>query len=384
MTSAVARTYIQQLAQSGPPEVRRELQEIATLHERRLWHQLTVELRRLVQHPYFDKAPEEAVVLYERFIKTFETKLSQLELAKILLSIVKRVSDPVSVTKYLEGFAQQLNPEKDLDAFALTKAECALVKFQLGQGEGAKKDLDLIHTKLESKTGLDPGVYSSYYKALSIHFKAKVQSSEFYKNGLMYLLYTPIEEISLSERRSFAVDLLISALVAPEISNFGELLAHGILQSLDGTPEEWLVQFVRTINSGNVASMNTFLTQHAAQIAQQAALQQNIALLRQKATLLALMELVFSRGSEQRIVKFGDISGACSLPIDEVEYLLMRGMSLKLLKGEIDQVLQQVTITWVQPRVLDFNQIDKMRERLERWRSTVHQTLVLMENEAAD
>ncbi len=41
----------------------------------------------------------------------------------------------------------------------------------------------------------------------------------------------------------------------------------------------------------------------------------------------------------------------------EVEYVVMRALSLNLMKGRIDEVNQCVTLTWLQPRVLDLDQV---------------------------
>ncbi len=41
----------------------------------------------------------------------------------------------------------------------------------------------------------------------------------------------------------------------------------------------------------------------------------------------------------------------------QVELLVMRALSLELVKGSIDQVDKKVHMTWVQPRVLDRDQV---------------------------
>lgn len=88
-------------------------------------------------------------------------------------------------------------------------------------------------------------------------------------------------------------------------------------------------------------------------IALQQALTANEVLLTQKISILALMELAFKRPSDQRTIAFPDIATATKLPVKEVEPLVMKALSLKLVKGSIDEVDQTFSVTWVQPRVLD-------------------------------
>mmetsp|Transcript_1968 Transcript_1968/g.7763 ORF Transcript_1968/g.7763 Transcript_1968/m.7763 type:complete len:86 (+) Transcript_1968:1002-1259(+) len=63
------------------------------------------------------------------------------------------------------------------------------------------------------------------------------------------------------------------------------------------------------------------------------------------------MELAFTR-TAGRTITFAEISETCRLPESEVEFLLMRALSLKLISGTIDGVDRCITITRVQPRVL--------------------------------
>lgn len=45
------------------------------------------------------------------------------------------------------------------------------------------------------------------------------------------------------------------------------------------------------------------------------------------------------------------------LLIIQVEMLVMKALSLGLVKGSIDEIDQKVHMTWVQPRVLDLQQV---------------------------
>jgi 26S proteasome regulatory subunit N9 len=57
---------------------------------------------------------------------------------------------------------------------------------------------------------------------------------------------------------------------------------------------------------------------------------------------------------------------------NEIERLIMKALSLGLLRGTIDQVNEVAHITWVQPKVLDMKQIGGMRQRLQDWDSSVN------------
>lgn len=68
----------------------------------------------------------------------------------------------------------------------------------------------------------------------------------------------------------------------------------------------------------------------------------------------------------------------------QVELLIMKALSLGLVRGTIDQVDQCVTMTWVQPRVLDISQITTMQNRLTQWCQDVKTMEMLVENKAHD
>ena len=53
--------------------------------------------------------------------------------------------------------------------------------------------------------------------------------SEFYRNSLLYLVYTPLEQIPVADQVSLAFDMGLAALVATDIHNFGELVLTGQL-----------------------------------------------------------------------------------------------------------------------------------------------------------
>ena len=67
------------------------------------------------------------------------------------------------------------------------------------------------------------------------------------------------------------------------------------------------------------------------------------------------------------------------VPVDQVEWVIMRALSLKLIKGTMDQVEQTVDVTWVMPRVLDNKQMSELSTRFGEWAVKVSKTKDFME-----
>jgi len=335
-----------------------------------------------VKFPQFDKGTE-LVELYERFIRDFESKMNQLELVKIVILIVRQIPDREQAIQWFQKISEKINPNNEKEAYVYILSEIAWLKVLGDQMDDTRTLTDKVGSILDTMTGADPIVYSAYYRVLSLYYKKKVAPTEFYRNSLLYLVYTPLELIPVSEQAGLAFDMGLAALVATDIHNFGELLAHPILKSLDGTPRSWLKDFLFAFNSGDLDKYDQYLRTFRNQIEEQPALKNNQPLLREKISILALMELVFNEPAEGRTLPFRVVAAATKLREEEVELLVMKALSVKLIRGEIDEVSQTVTITWVQPRVLDMVQIGKTRDRVSQWTNKVQNILNYMQNETA-
>ena len=83
------------------------------------------------------------------------------------------------------------------------------------------------------------------------------------------------------------------------------------------------------------------------------------------------MEMTFRREATQRQILFTEIATATTLPVDHVEMLIMKALAQGLVKGKIDGVAGSVSLTWVQPRVLDATQLGSMLDKIGGWVSSV-------------
>lgn len=178
-----------------------------------------------------------------------------------------------------------------------------------------------------------------------------------------------IEDLTEEERLARAYDLSVAALVSDSIYNFGELLLHPILDSLTETPHAWLRDLLFAFNRGDLTAYDVL----AGNITKNRLLEHHRIFLYQKISLAALTEMVFHRPPHDRSLTFATISAETKVKPDEIEHLIMKALSLGLLKGSIDQVAQVAHINWVQPKVLDMKQIEAMRQRLKEWDAGVNQ-----------
>jgi 26S proteasome regulatory subunit N9 len=191
----------------------------------------------------------------------------------------------------------------------------------------------------------------------------------YYKNALLYLACISLDDLTTEERQSRAYDLSISALVSDSIYNFGELLMHPILDSLNNTPNSWLRDLLFAFNRGDIPAYEKLISN----ISKNPLLSKARAFLYQKISLAALTETVFRRPPHDRVLSFATISQETRVEMKEIEHLVMKALSLGLLRGTIDQVAEVARINWVQPKVLDMKQIESMRTRLKEWDSSVNQ-----------
>jgi 26S proteasome regulatory subunit N9 len=151
-----------------------------------------------------------------------------------------------------------------------------------------------------------------------------------------------------------------------------------------GTSVEWLYFILQAFNAGDLAKYQELCHNYKAALTAQPALVENEKKLWEKINILCLMELIFSRPSEERTIPLSLIAEKTKLSLDDVEHLLIKSLSVHLIEGVIDQVDGTVRVSWVQPRVLGIPQITALKDRLDNWLQKVHTTLLAVEAETPD
>lgn len=362
------------------PEITEQVIAIQNYYDNKLWHQLTKSVEQLITvQTLLEK--KELANLYNFFIKDFETKIKPLSLVEICI-VVARQFDNVEAKQFIETISQKV--KRDKSAYILSLAFIASMYLRGEQYQECKNTIESAKTELQGITGLEPIVYSLYYLVCTDFYRAKNQAGEFYKNALLYLSYCKLETLSQEVQSSLAIDLCIAALIGDTVFSFGDLIVHPVLKSLEGSKNAWLIHLLKIFNVGDIGEYEALLSQHRDVISSLPAITQNLQKLAQKISILALLELAFRTPSDQRSISFSKISQTTKLPIHEIEHLLMRSLSLSLIKGTIDEIEKTVHITWVTPRILDFNQIASINSKIEAWKSHSNQSLTLIENGTVD
>ncbi|XP_041084592.1 26S proteasome non-ATPase regulatory subunit 13-like isoform X4 [Polyodon spathula] len=316
-----------------------------TMYNKRLWHQLTVELLDLVQSPAFATG-DRIIKLYENFISDFEHRINPLSLVEMILLAVRQYSDPESSLKLLEKTKE-------------------------------KQTLDEVRVMLDKLQGVT-SLHSRFYHTSSSYYQVMGEHASYYREALRYLGCVELAELSVAAQQQKAFTLGLAALLGEGIYNFGELLMHPILESLRSTDNRWLIDTLYAFNRGDVEAF--YILKGCWDT--QTDLAANESKLKEKLQLLCLMEMVFTRPAHRRQITFQEISSRAKLPVNKVELLVMKALSNGLVKGSIDEVDSKVHMTWVQPRVMDLKQVSGMKDRLEVWCEDIRKTSLLVENHA--
>lgn len=335
------------------------------LWERKLWHQLTDSLKEFYSD---DRSKPVRLRMFTQFITTFESKINQLSLVSFALAASQQSSNSTEALEFLSNISTKVNTDQTQDAYVYSKIEIARVKLQLNQLQDSRDLLDESSKILDKFDSIDPIINAAFYGVNSEYYKSKADFSTYYRNSLLYLACINLDDLSNLQKQQRAYDLAIAALLGDKIYNFGELLLHPILDSLKETEYKWLCDILFALNSGDVNAFEGLISN----LSKQPLLENSLPFLRQKICLTALIEAVFQRPTSSRCLTFAEIAKETQLSEDEVEHLVMKALSLGLLEGFIDQVAQTVTVTWLQPRVMNKSQIESMRQRLLQWDDEVN------------
>lgn len=382
-------SFIQQLAIQAPEDLKPVLAKCWEFYSRKLWYQLTNSVQEFLSIP--SSFPLQ-ISFYNNFIKEFKSKINPLKHVEIAVAVSQRFSDASEALDFLSSLADKLKPmppnteekqnsisrpagaltkklETDPSAYVLAKMSAAHFCLLLGKTADIEAAIHECRTILDGLDEVDTSVRAGFYRVAGDYHKWEAAYASYYKTSLLYLacLRNVNTDLSLESRIQRAHDLGLAALLGDTIYNFGELLQHPILESLSGTPFEWIRSLLFAFNEGNLGVFESL----APRFPEEPILQNSYPFLRQKICLMALIDAVFRRNVTDRTMSFVTIATETKLPVNEVEHLVMKALSLGLVKGSLDQVSATANITWVHPRVLNRQQIQALKVKLDEWTTRV-------------
>jgi len=375
------------------PDLSPDYENISTLYSTKLWHQLTLSILEFVSNPSKTlrctaEGGNSYLSLFHQIILPIDKKLNPLSLARIASAVANSLlvvpavpgsgGDGVAAQAVLENLLEK-KAELGPAATLYTESKLALLKLTLTEQDSIDQVKDMIKSgakilESELEGAADTIVHSAFYEASMTYRKMAGPPEAFYQQAMLYLNYTPLDQMSADDKYNLATGISLAALTGDGVFNFGEVLEHPILTCLNDTDNKWLLELMHVFGDGNVTEFRSVTTKYDAQIRSQPALVSRADLVQEKITLIALVNMVFERPSAERTLYFTDIAERISVPLEQVEWVIMRALSLGLIKGGMDQIDGTVSVTWIVPRVLNQAQLKALANRFGEWAVNVSKT----------
>jgi 26S proteasome regulatory subunit N9 len=287
----------------------------------------------------------------------------------------------------LDALAEKFKSENLTESvpvsYILVRAEGAQYYLKLAQAAPlmAAKARDYLDECLElvesiMTTAPPPlAIQASVYRISALYDKYSLNYSAFYRHTFLFLACLSAEEVKQPRFLETAHDLCVAALLADDIYNFGELLEHDILKNLAGSPYAFLADLLAAFNAGALDALSRL----EASIKSHPALSAHATFLQEKLCLMSLAQFLFTQVKTDRRVSFAAIAAATKVAGDQIEFLLIRAISVGIIRGSIDQVEGFISVSWIQPRLLDGQQIGELLRAVETWNDKVGDTLQMVQ-----
>lgn len=334
--------------------------ELEDFSERRLWHQLALSLDKL----YSISDRDLKVIVYKQFIYKYAKKINGVKMVDYILGAFsgdecfKRLND-------IRQLVSITNEEFDI----YSNLHIARYYIDFRRLDDYWKIMDNLDYKFtRTINDFRPNLIGAYYLTKCLYCKYKGNYNSFYTNGLLYLSSdSNLTNVSNTSPGVFAFDLAISALLGDKIYNFGELIVHKVFQTLRQI-HAWIFELIIHLHSGRIKEFSVCLD---AAIAQYPSLAQHRVFLNQKVIIMSLVRMISINTALNKSLTFKEIMECTNTDINDVEHLVIKCFALGLFRGHINQINQVVTVTWIEPRILDLEQIKGLYNHLQNWNKNV-------------
>mmetsp|Transcript_24799 Transcript_24799/g.55369 ORF Transcript_24799/g.55369 Transcript_24799/m.55369 type:complete len:424 (-) Transcript_24799:159-1430(-) len=403
--------YCQAMAAQFPDLAEKYYAKIESYCQQKLWHQLSVLVLDFVSDDRkaatlrpttsTGDAKNTFLGIYAEVVSAVAGKINQLSLARVAASVAFASLEVGSTHEESRKLLQDLlesqqASQKSIGAILYLQSKIGLLTLQMGESDevARKEKLDAIYSmikengpllkQLVSDTPEAIVVNASHYETSMTYYKIVGPPEAFYNEAVDYLNYYQPKEgdaaATDTKSQTLAIDLCLAALTGEGVYNLGQVVSNPILKVLEATPEAWLVELLKACSKGNVNNFKKLCRgTYPSQIASQPALVNMGQQMQEKITLLGLVELVFAKPASERTLSFAEIAEGLEIPPEQVEWVIMRAFSVKLMEGTMDEIDQSVHVTWILPRALSGEQMTDLAGKFASWATKVMSTKEVME-----
>ena len=397
--------YCRAMAGQFPDLAENYYSKMESCCDQKLWHQLTLLMLDFVSDESKSSTlrPEAEnkntfLGLYLKVVSAVDKKINGLSLARIAAAVAFGSLEAGSSTEDCTKLLQDLLDKQEatggnVGAVLYLQSKIGLLSLQVGDNDAdsKKESLDKIYTmikangpllkQLVSDTPEAIAVNAAHYETSMTYYKIVGPPEAFYNEAVDYLnYYQPKEGADTTKSQTLAIDLCLAALTGEGVYNLGQIVNNPILKVLETTPQAWLVELLKACALGNVGNFKKLCQEtYPSQIASQPALVNMGQQMQEKIPLLGLVELVFAKPASERTLTFDEIAEGLEIPLEQVEWVIMRAFSVNLMEGSMDQIEGSVHVTWILARALNNDQMTELAGQFASWATKVISTKEVME-----
>lgn len=183
--------------QAEHPDIAADVAELASLYQRKLWHQLTLKIEACFSSAAFNRG-DLPVQLFNSFISDFAHKINLLKLAHFAVHAAKYVGSPAQSIELLNGVIARLGDLKGVkvaEPVLFLRMHVAQYKLETDAVADAKTMVEEGREKLETLSDVDPSVSAAVHYVASLYFKGVGNFAEFYRSTLMYLSFVSSDSL---------------------------------------------------------------------------------------------------------------------------------------------------------------------------------------------
>ena len=346
------------------PVLKSLFDEIDSNLNQHLWYQLSENIIVLSQNPEMQQG-KDLIEFYNGVVFFIEPTLNAMKYLEYVQNMIQNYKDNIAeALTFLENIE---NKHKDFKGeekifIKIIKGFCYLDLNKMFELEEIVKS-----TKVDfsGKYEIEPSLYAQYYKLSTLFYEKKKDYDNFYDNAFQYLAYETT--ISDQEKLDLCYKMCSAMLIGEKLYNFEELIEKDFFKLMKGSKYDWISNLILSFNSAKVDQFLSMIDQNKKNIEENEILRGKSDLLPIKIRIAALLELIFQKNKNDRILTFGEICKVCMTEEDKIEYISMKALSHGLIKGYIDQADKKLFVNWIQPKYLGKEKIGILKDRMTAW-----------------